>query len=125
MNKQLLSVLFLFISSTIIAQNKNFTMQEAVLGLSSTLAVKNLKQLKWMGSSEKYAQAISTENFKGFVRTDPKTSITDTIFSLDELNKTSAIKLTTLPAIEWIDENAFVVSVNNTYFISKKNSNPI
>jgi dipeptidyl-peptidase-4 len=56
--KQKLILFILFISSTLFAQQKNFTMQEAVLGLGSTLAVKNVKQLKWMGSSEKYAQAM-------------------------------------------------------------------
>lgn len=45
-------IIFLFIlfSNTVFAQKKNFSMQEAVNGLATNLAVKNLSQLSWTGS---------------------------------------------------------------------------
>jgi dipeptidyl-peptidase-4 len=107
-----LFILFSFvIFQELDAQKKNFTMQEAVLGLNTTLAVKNLKQLKWMGSTEKVAQAISTDEFKGFVATHPKRWTVDTVVDLNEINGVIAPKglavLKQLPAVEWISENEF------------------
>jgi dipeptidyl-peptidase-4 len=125
MKKQLL-LLILFISSTLFAQQKNFTMQEAVLGLGSTLAVKNVKQLKWMGSSEKYAQAISTDNFKGFVATNPANGDVDTVITLERINEISNLKLKSLPAVEWVNNQAFYfMNENSLYQISNKRYEPL
>ena len=125
MKKQLL-VFVLFISSTLLAQKKDFTMQEAVLGLGSTMAVKNLKQLKWMGSSEKYAQAISTDNFKGFVATNPANGDVDTVITLDKINEISNLKLKSLPAIEWINNHEFYfMNENSLYQISYSRYEPL
>ena len=125
MKKQLL-VFVLFISSTLFAQQKNFTMQEAVLGLGSTFAIKNVKQLKWMGSTEKYAQAISTENFKGFVATNPATGAVDTVVTLDRLNQIANLKLKSLPAIEWVNEQEFYfMNENSVYQISTSRYEPL
>jgi dipeptidyl-peptidase-4 len=125
MKKQLL-VFVLFISSTLFAQQKNFTMQEAVLGLGSTFAIKNVKQLKWMGSSEKYVQAISTENFKGFVATNPATGAVDTVVTLDRLNQIANLKLKSLPAIEWVNEQEFYfMNENSVYQISTSRYEPL
>jgi dipeptidyl-peptidase-4 len=115
MKKQLL-LLILFISSTLFAQQKNFTMQEAVLGLGSTLAVKNVKQLKWMGSSEKYAQAISTDNFKGFVATNPANGDVDTVITLERINEISNLKLKSLPAVEWVNNQEFYFMNENALY---------
>lgn len=125
MKKQLL-LLILFISSTLFAQQKNFTMQEAVLGLGSTLAVKNVKQLKWMGSSEKYAQAISTDNFKGFVATNPANGNVDTMITLERINEISNLKLKSLPAVEWVNNQAFYfMNENALYQISNLRYEPL
>jgi dipeptidyl-peptidase-4 len=125
MKKQLL-LLILFISSTLFAQQKNFTMQEAVLGLGSTLAVKNIKQLKWMGSSEKYAQAISTDNFKGFVATNPANGNVDTMITLERINEISNLKLKSLPAVEWVNHQAFYfMNENALYQISNSRYEPL
>lgn len=124
--KQKLILFILFISSTLFAQQKNFTMQEAVLGLGSTLAVKNVKQLKWMGSSEKYAQAISTDNFKGFVATNPANGAVDTVITLERINEISNLKLKSLPAVEWVNNQAFYfMNENSLYQISNKRYEPL
>jgi dipeptidyl-peptidase-4 len=124
--KQKLILFILFISSTLLAQKKDFTMQEAVLGLGSTLAVKNLKQLKWMGSSEKYAQAISTENFKGFVATNPANGDIDTVITLERINEISNLKLKSLPAVEWVNNQEFYfMNENSLYQISNSRYEPL
>jgi dipeptidyl-peptidase-4 len=124
--KQKLVLLILFISTSLFAQKKDFTMQEAVLGLGSTMAVKNLKQLKWMGSSEKYAQAISTDNFKGFVATNPVNGDIDTVITLDKLNEISKLKLKNLPAVEWVNnQEYYFMNENSLYQISQLRYEPI
>lgn len=124
--KQKLILFILFISSTLFAQQKNFTMQEAVLGLGSTLAIKNVKQLKWMGSSEKYAQAISTDNFKGFVATNPANGAVDTVITLERINEISNLKLKSLPAVEWVNHQAFYfMNENALYQISNSRYEPL
>jgi dipeptidyl-peptidase-4 len=124
--KQKLVILILFISTSLFAQKKDFTMQEAVLGLGSTMAVKNLKQLKWMGSSEKYAQAISTDNFKGFVATNPVNGDIDTVITLDKLNEISKLKLKNLPAVEWVNnQEYYFMNENSLYQISQLRYEPL
>jgi dipeptidyl-peptidase-4 len=124
--KQKLVLLILFISTSLFAQKKDFTMQEAVLGLGSTMAVKNLKQLKWMGSSEKYAQAISTDNFKGILATNPANGNVDTVITLDKLNEISKLKLKTLPAVEWVNNQEFYfMNENSLYQISQLRYEPL
>jgi dipeptidyl-peptidase-4 len=122
-----LFILFSFvIFQELDAQKKNFTMQEAVLGLNTTLAVKNLKQLKWMGSTEKVAQAISTDEFKGFVATHPKRWTVDTVVDLNEINGVIAPKglavLKQLPAVEWISENEFYFQKDSNLIFLKRNT---
>ena len=124
--KQKLVLLILFISTSLFAQKKDFTMQEAVLGLGSTMAVKNLKQLKWMGSSEKYAQAVSTDNFKGILATNPANGNVDTVITLDKLNEISKLKLKTLPAVEWVNnQEYYFMNENSLYQISQLRYEPL
>jgi dipeptidyl-peptidase-4 len=75
------------LTSALQAQKKNLTMQEAVLGLSSNLAVKNMKQLQWMGSSEFYSQVISNDSERVIIAYSPQTFESETIISLEKMNK--------------------------------------
>jgi dipeptidyl-peptidase-4 len=124
--KQKLILFILFISTSLFAQKKDFTMQEAVLGLGSTIAIKNLRQLKWMGSSEKYTQAISTDNFKGFLATNPANGNIDTVITLDKLNEISKLKLKNLPAVEWVNnQEYYFMNENSLYQISQLRYEPL
>lgn len=115
-------LILLFVSGfslAIDAQKKNFTMQEAVLGMSSTLSVKNMKQLQWMGSSEFYSQIISNDTEKVIMAYSPQTFETETIISLEKMNKQLSglgIKeLKNFPAIQWINNVSFYIFHDNKY----------
>lgn len=112
-------ILLLFISTSLLAQKKNFTMQEAVLGMSSSLAVKNLKQLQWMGSSEYYSQVISNDSEKVIMAYSPQTFESETIISLEKMNKlltSGGVKeLKNFPAINWINNVNFYIFHDNKY----------
>lgn len=112
-------LLLLFISTSLLAQKKNFTMQEAVLGMSSTFAVKNLKQLQWMGSSEYYSQVISNDSEKVIMAYSPQTFESETIISLEKMNKlltSGGVKeLKNFPTINWINNVNFYIFHDNKY----------
>ena len=94
-------------------------MQEAVLGMSSSLAVKNLKQLQWMGSSEYYSQVISNDSEKVIMAYSPQTFESETIISLEKMNKlltSGGVKeLKNFPAINWINNVNFYIFHDNKY----------
>jgi dipeptidyl-peptidase 4 len=122
LNCQMKKIIFLlFISTQLFAQPKNFTMKEAVLGMGTTFAVENLKQLKWMGASDYFAYSISNENAKAFIRTNANTNKTDTFIHLTELNSLLSKPLTALPAIDWQSENSFIIQDEQTYLLVTKN----
>ncbi len=110
----------LLIGTSAFAQQKNFTMKEAVLGMSSTFAVQNLKQLQWMGKSDYYAYAFTNEANKCIVRTHAPTGKLDTFITLEQYNSIGSTKLTALPAMEWVDENSFLYQLKSDYNIIKK-----
>ena len=105
----------LLIGTSAFAQQKNFTMKEAVLGMSSTFAVQNLKQLQWMGKSDYYAYAFTNEANKCIVRTHAPTGKLDTFITLEQYNSIGSTKLTALPAMEWVDENSFLYQLTASY----------
>ncbi len=92
------------------AQKKNFTMAEAVNGMSSSLAVKNLKNISWQPGSDMLWQSEkkdSTElwkliDFAGGKMSDP-TYVAQGEYPEGE-------KFTGIPGIKWLDaEHAYVV----------------
>jgi dipeptidyl-peptidase-4 len=61
-------------------------MAEAVNGLRSNLAVKNISQFSWSADGKSYIQAVKG----GYLITDLKTNKQDTLVSLSQLNKSLA-----------------------------------
>lgn len=86
-------------------------MQEAVLGMSTTLAVKNMKQLKWSGNKYAYVVMNDTENV--VMQIDPRTFEPEVAISLEKMNKDLARlnckPLKKFPELEWINQKAFYI----------------
>jgi dipeptidyl-peptidase-4 len=96
------SLLMLVLGSSAFAQTQKFTMAEAVNGLRSNLAVKNISQFSWSNDGKSYIQAVKG----GYLVTDMKTSKQDTLVSLTQLNKTFADnKLKSVPQIKFISNS--------------------
>jgi dipeptidyl-peptidase-4 len=112
--------LFLLILSTATyAQKKNFTMAEATNGLSTTLAVKNLSQLKWTGSSEYFAYVVANDSENVIIANSPATFESETVMSLEKMNKQleklGVKKINKFPGINWINHTSFFIIHDNKY----------
>ncbi|WP_263601522.1 S9 family peptidase [Chryseobacterium sp. PET-29] len=96
------SLLMLFLGNCAFAQTQKFTMAEAVNGLRSNLAVKNISQFSWSGDGKSYIQAVKG----GYLITDLKTTKQDTLLSLTQLNRNLADnKLKAVPQIKFISNS--------------------
>ena len=97
------TLLFLFSGSLLFAQNQKYTIAEAVNGLRSNLAVKNISQFSWADDGKAYYQA--TKN--GYLMTDLATHKQDTLVSLHQLNSGLSLdkKLKSFPRITFINKD--------------------
>ena len=98
-----LSFLFLFSGSFLFAQTQKFTIAEAVNGLRSNLAVKNIAQFSWADDGKSYYQ--STKD--GYLVTDVFSQKQDTLVSLYQLNKNVSLdkQLKSFPRITFLNNN--------------------
>lgn len=92
----------LFVGNSVFAQTQKFTMAEAVNGMRSNLAVKNISQFSWSGDGKSYIQALKG----GYLITDLKTNKQDTLVSLTQLNRNlTENKLKAVPQIKFISNS--------------------
>ena len=92
----------LVLGGSALAQTQKFTMAEAVNGLRSNLAVKNISQFSWSNDGKSYIQAVKG----GYLITDLKTNKQDTLVSLTQLNKNLAgNKFKAVPQIKFISSS--------------------
>lgn len=111
------------------AQKKNFTMAEAVNGMSSKFAPLNLKQLQWTGSSDLYSYVVNNDSEKKVYVVSPVNFERKALYSLDQLNSAMEAKgfkkLTSFPAMSFKSETNFSFSNDNKWIqadISAPNS---
>ena len=97
------TLLFLFSGSLLFAQNQKYTIAEAVNGLRSNLAVKNISQFSSADDRKAYYQA--TKN--GYLMTDLATHKQDTLVSFHQLNRGLSVdkKLKSFPRITFINKD--------------------
>lgn len=102
------------------AQTQKFTMAEAVNGLRSNLAVKNISQFSWTQDGKSYIQSVKG----GYLITDLKTNKQDTLVSLTQLNKHfSDKKLKAAPPIKFVSNSQGYFNANNQMFWVEKSGN--
>ena len=108
MCRPLISGSFLF------AQTQKFTIAEAVNGLRSNLAVKNISQFSWADDGKSYYQA--TKN--SYLVTDLSTQKQDTLVSLHQLNSALSVdkKLRSLPRITFVTKDKGYYTQNSQNF---------
>jgi dipeptidyl-peptidase-4 len=118
--KQLVILLLLF-SQISFAQNQKYTMAEAVNGLRSNLAVKNISGFSWSEDGKSYYQAVKN----AYISTDLKSGKVDTLISLTKINEnlSTDLKLKNLPPIEFIKGNKAYFSSNGNYYWLNKTGN--
>ncbi|MFA6056980.1 MAG: DPP IV N-terminal domain-containing protein [Taibaiella sp.] len=125
MNKRLFLLLLSAAGFTASAQQKQFTMTEATLGIKSTLAPQNLKQLNWIPEQNAYVSLVGNAKSEALLRTTVPQMKSDTLIRLSEINEQLFAKeeLKALPEIKWISKNQFYFSSKESYFFAElKNS---
>ncbi|VFB04655.1 Prolyl tripeptidyl peptidase precursor [Chryseobacterium taihuense] len=108
------------LGGTALAQTQKFTMAEAVNGMRSNLAVKNISQFSWSADSKSYIQGVKG----GYLITDLKTNKQDTLISLYQVNKNFPDKkLKALPSVKFIsNSNAYFTANNQMFWVEKSGS---
>lgn len=118
MNFSKYSLFLLFLGSFFFAQNQKFTMAEAVNGMRSNLAVKNISGFNWSEDGKNYYQAVKN----AYITTDLKTGKVDTILSLSKINQTLSAesKLKNLPPVTFSSKGkGYFSSADNYYWLEK------
>lgn len=82
------------------AQKKQFTMAEAVNGMSGALAPKGIKGASWEPKTNKLYQTAG----EAWVSTRFPDGKTDTVLRLKELNDATKGKLKAIPGFRWLDK---------------------
>ncbi|WP_073066196.1 S9 family peptidase [Chryseobacterium oranimense] len=114
------SLLMLVLGGSAIAQTQKFTMAEAVNGLRTNLAVKNISQFSWTADGKSYIQAVKG----GYLITDLKTNKQDTLVSLTQLNRSfSDAQLKAVPQIKFISGSSGYFNANDKMFWIEKSGN--
>ena len=98
-----ITLLFMVSGSFLFAQNQKFTIAEAVNGLRSNLAVKNISQFSWSGDHKAFYQSVKN----GYLVTEVQSMKQDTLVSLTQLNKNLSAenKLKSFPRITFINQD--------------------
>lgn len=114
-------LLLVVFSSLLYGQNQKFTMAEAVNGLRSNLAVKNISQFSWTPDGKSYIQGARN----AYLITDVKSAKTDTLVSLSRINKNldDSRKLKSLPPVKFISPNKGYFAQTGTYHWLEKSGN--
>ena len=126
MKKYLIAtLLFSYFAST--AQNKLLTLEDAILGLRTKLAPVNLKQLSFVGSSDRICFVDTASGTSRFILAQTSNLKSISYVTLEDLNsalKAKNIKpLNSLPQITWITNNecAFQTEESwNVYLVKEK-----
>ena len=115
------AAIFLCAGNFIHAQTQQFTMSDAVNGLRSNLAIKNLSQATWLKGSN----SVAYMNNRTYFATDAVTNKTDTLVSLHRLNKGLGKdhSLKSLPMITFTSANSGYYKQSNQYFKLQKTGN--
>ncbi|ANF50041.1 prolyl tripeptidyl peptidase [Chryseobacterium glaciei] len=104
------SLLMVVLGGSVFAQTQKFTMAEAVNGLRTNLAVKNISQFSWSGDGKSYIQAVKD----GYLITNLKTAKQDTLVSLTQLNRSfSDNRLEAVPQIKFISKSQGYFNAND------------
>jgi len=108
--------LLVILTTSVLGQNKHFTMEDVVLNSYSKLAPERLSQLSWIPDSENISYVQDTI----LIAVNTKNSEKKTLLKLEELNSAlSAInggELKRFPRINWLDDETISFWNDTNYF---------
>lgn len=112
------SAVTVILSNSATAQEKTFTMEEAVLGGGGKLFPKSLEQLQWVASSSSYSQVLDN----ALLVTDARNGKTVSKISKSALNQSlrksfpSDDTLKRFPKVSWVTADVFKFNANNKIY---------
>lgn len=96
-------------SASLLAQKKNITMEDAVLGLSTNLRIENLNQVQWIPNQNAYTQNVKTSYGEALIKKEVPSLKTDTIF------RSSQFENKRIPSLNWINDKQAYYSTKTGY----------
>ncbi len=103
------------------SQTQKFTMNDAVLGLRTNLAVKNIREFSFSNDGKSYIQSVKN----AYLITDFATKKSDTLVSLYQINQNLATdkKLKALSPLKFVNDSKAYFSQKGKYFWLEKSGN--
>ena len=99
----------LLMSASLLAQKKNVTMEDAVLGLSTNLRIENLNQVQWIPNQNAYTQNVKTSYGEALIKKEVPSLKTDTIF------RSTQFENKRIPSLTWINDKQAYFSTKTGY----------
>ena len=96
-------------SASLLAQKKNVTMEDAVLGLSTNLRIENLNQVQWIPNQNAFTQNVKTSYGEALIKKEVPSLKTDTIF------RSSQFENKRIPSLNWINDKQAYYSTKTGY----------
>jgi dipeptidyl-peptidase 4 len=115
-------IAFIILISTVFNSysQQNFTMQEAVLGISTTLAPANFKGLQWRGNNA-LVYSIGKDTNEKWVQINIPNGSIDTLSSAKEwrtlMSKNNISGSNKLPALTWLNNTEAYFVIDSTYYL--------
>jgi len=101
------------------AQNKQLTMDDAVLGLYTNLRVENLSQLQWVPNGNSFTESVQTSYGNALVARNLPDLKTDTLLRSKDF---SELNMKSVPMLNWIDENTAYFRNGNDFILWNKST---
>ncbi len=120
MKKLFTLICLMIISSTfLLAQNKKYTMQEAILGLRRSLAPENIRQTSFIPGSNAFTMLVNTDENPALLKVKVPEMEKDTIFTLSNINEQIAEfdTLTSMPGIHWASASSVYFKVGRDFYV--------
>jgi dipeptidyl-peptidase-4 len=95
-------------SASLMAQKKNVTMEDAVLGLSTNLRIENLNQVQWIPNQNAYTQNVKTSYGEALIKKEVPSLKTDTIFRSSQFENKEFF-------LNWINDKQAYYSTKTGY----------
>lgn len=112
-------VLLIFISAGW-AQNKLFTMEEAILGSDNGLHIQTIRQLQWIGDTHHWSYVDSLGQEFGLLKGGPDLPHPELILSLESLNNMLFMQgveaQEIFPRVNWLNELTFWFKLKSRYW---------
>lgn len=115
-----ITLLSLFVSISLSAQNQQYTMKDVVLGFRSNLAIENISQFAFLPND---ANFYTSKNDSVYVLNNIKTGDSITLLSLDALNNglTTENQFKKMPYVKFLSAGNGIIFSGNKYYLLTKN----